>query len=246
MEGMYDQIFKEVLPSVIKKITPDIFYWETSPSSSSNAVSTIGKGDIHFWRVWGAGTPVNEYENFTGRFNSEYGMQSMPDYSTILKFTAPEDRSPLSLIMRLHERHPKGDEYLPFYTFKYAGVSSDLRRFAYFSQVMQAYSLEMAVRSLRGNKPFTMGSLYWQLNDVWPVSSWSSVDYYGMYKASQYRIRQAHSQFLIHVKHSGLSGSIYALNDFKTARNVICEVKIYNFNGSVSYNQTFNRTIKAF
>jgi beta-mannosidase len=80
---MYKGIFQNSLPKIINEITPDIPYWETSPSMSSNRLDTIKSGDIHFWRVWGGGTPIEEYNKFVGRFNSEYGMQSMPDISTI-------------------------------------------------------------------------------------------------------------------------------------------------------------------
>ncbi len=82
-----------------------------------------------------------------------------------------------------------GDQYLPQYTNNYSGLTKNLTRFSYFSQIMQSYALQIAISSLRGNKPFNMGSLYWQINDVWPVSSWSTVDYYGVYKAAHYRIR---------------------------------------------------------
>jgi beta-mannosidase len=84
------------------------------------------------------------------------------------------------------------------YTEKYAGTTSNLETYVYFSQVMQAYALEMAISSLRGSKPFTMGSLYWQLNDVWPVASWSTVDYYGRYKIAHYHIHHLHNPLLIH------------------------------------------------
>jgi len=116
-------------------------------------------------------------------------MQSMPDISTIENFTAPTDRYLNSLILRLHERHPLGDKYLPMYVFNNTHSSQNLTRFSYFSQVMQSYALELATTSLRGNKPYNMGSLYWQLNDVWPVSSWASIDYLQVKKASHYKIK---------------------------------------------------------
>ena len=100
--------------------------------------------------------------------------------------------------MRLHERHIRGDVYLPGYTQNYSGVTSNLTRFAYYSQVMQAYALETAIKHLRLNKPDNMGSLYWQLNDVWPGSSWSTVDYHGNYKAGHYTVRHLHEQLLMH------------------------------------------------
>ena len=119
-------------------------------------------------------------------------MQAMPEISSILRFTQSSDWTINSYILRLHERHPYGDRYLPGYTFNYSGNTQNLTRYSYFSQVMQSYALEMGITSLRLNKPYNMGSLYWQLNDVWPVSSWATVDYYGTYKAAHYRIRQVH------------------------------------------------------
>ena len=127
----------------------------------------------------------------------------------------------------------------------YAGSSQDLRRYAYFSQVMQSYALEMAIRSLRGSKPFCMGSLYWQLNDVWPVTSWSSVDYYGMYKASHYRIRQAHNQIYINVLHSQNRYTVYLLNDYMNPNNCYCEIEVLDFNGTLISNLTIERTLLA-
>jgi beta-mannosidase len=129
-------------------------------------------------------------------------MQSMPEFSSIIKFTNAEDRTINSSVMRLHERATLGDEHLSKYTNDYAGLTNNLSKFAYFSQVMQAYAMERAIVTLRGNKPYCMGSLYWQLNDVWPVSSWSTIDYYGTYKIAQYRVRELHSQLLIHVVHA--------------------------------------------
>lgn len=170
----------------------------------------------------------------------------MPDYSTILKFTSAEDRSPLSYVMRLHERHVKGDEYLPMYTTKYAGNSSSLLTFSYYSQVMQAYALEMAIRTLRLSKPYCMGSLYWQLNDVWPVSSWATVDYYGIYKAAHYRIRQLHNLLLIHVLHSESSYKVYMVNDHIQSISLYVEIKIMDFNGSVYRNFSLERTAQGF
>lgn len=114
----------------------------------------------------------------------------------------------------MHERHIYGDKYLPQYTFDYAGTTSNLTRYSYFSQIMQAYALEMAIVSLRLNKPYNMGSLYWQLNDVWPVSSWATVDYYGAYKAAHYRIRQVYQELMIHTLHDSKTGDyvVYIVN----------------------------------
>lgn len=105
---------------------------------------------------------------------------------------------------------------------------------------MQAYALEMAITSLRANKPITMGSLYWQLNDVWPVSSWSTVDYYGTYKIAHYRVRQAHEQLLVHCVHVNSSNTwrVVAINDYNSKISLFCQIKIMNFGGSILANYT--------
>jgi beta-mannosidase len=106
VEQMYNDVFKGVLPKVLKEEHPEVYYWETSPSVSSSSTKTLSSGDIHFWRVWAAGSPIEEYEEYVGRFNSEYGMQALPDMSTLQRFTRPEDldypTSNDSYVMRLH------------------------------------------------------------------------------------------------------------------------------------------------
>jgi len=173
----------------------------------------------------------------------------MPEMSSLLQFTAVEDRTPGSYILNLHERHPKGDIYLPQYTVKYSGDSKYLPRFAYYSQLMQAYALEMAIVSLRLNKPYNMGSLYWQLNDVWPVSSWSTVDYYGTYKAAHYRIREVYEELMIHTLHDVKSGDyiVYVVNEQNKTHFCLCNIKIEGYNGAESFfNITIERTVQPF
>jgi beta-mannosidase len=189
----YNGIFEVTIPKVLQEYDNERFYWPTSPSTSANDPEKLNHGDVHFWRVWAMGTPLEEYKSYIGRFNSEYGMQSVPEYSSIIRFTAEKDRKVDSEVMNIHQRHINGWYLLPNYTTQYAGNTSDLERYSYFSQIMQSYGIQMAIESLRSAKPFCMGSLYWQLNDVWPVSSWATVDYYGMYKAAQYAIRNAYS-----------------------------------------------------
>ena len=237
-----------MIPEVLNELTPNIPYWETSPSVSSNSLKDIGSGDIHFWRVWAAGSSIEEYEDYTGRFNSEYGMQSMPNIESIEKFTSPQDRQVGSFILRLHERHPMGDQYLPMYTNSYAGNSSNLMRFAYFSQVMQAYALETALRSLRGNKPISMGSLYWQMNDVWPVSSWATIDYYNSYKAAHYRIRHLHDLIMIHAMYDKVrrNYNIYIVNDKPSTEFTFSIIEVLDFNGTVLMHRKVEQTVVGF
>jgi beta-mannosidase len=139
----------------------------------------------------------------------------MLEYSSILRFTEEKDRTINSLVMRIHQRHIYGEKFLPMYTSKYVGTTNDLERYSYFSQIMQAHALSTAINSLRGARPFCMGSLYWQLNDVWPVSSWATVDYYGMYKAAHYTVRDLYWPLQAVVRHNSTNKTytICAIND---------------------------------
>lgn len=180
-------------------------------------------------------------------------MQAMPEISTLQRFTKPEDlnyeTSNDSYVMRLHERHPNGHVLLPGYTFNYSGATGNLSRISYFSQIMQSYALEMAITSLRLNKPYNMGSLYWQLNDVWPVTSWSTVDYYGTYKAAHYKVRNAYEQLIIHTIHDKANNeyATYIVNDYNRTFSTHSNVSIITFAGEqTKVKHTFEKTVKPF
>jgi beta-mannosidase len=164
-------------------------------------------------------------------------MQGMPDMSTLQRFTRPEDldypSSNDSYVMRLHERHPSGHILLPGYTFNYSCATGNTTRISYFSQVMQSYALEMAITTLRLNKPYNMGSLYWQLNDVWPVTSWATVDYFGTYKAAHYKVRSSYEQLIIHTIHDKVTGDYvtYIVNDYNKTFSCHCQLAIITFAG---------------
>lgn len=139
-------------------------------------------------------------------------------------------------MLRLHQRHPMGDQYLPMYVSNYTGSTKNLTRFSYFSQVMQAYALELAIGSLRGSKPYNMGSLYWQLNDVWPVSSWATIDYYQVKKAAHYSIKRLYQPLLVNCFQPPLNSpnptyDIYIVNDYNKNFSVNLTVQSRKFTG---------------
>lgn len=114
---------------------------------------------------------------------------------------------------------------------------------------MQAWALEMAITSLRLSKPFNMGSLYWQLNDVWPVTSWATVDYYGSYKAAHYYVRHSYEQLIMHTQHDRNSGDYvtYIVNDYNRTFNCHCVLTIYTFAGEATkVKHVIEKTIKPF
>jgi beta-mannosidase len=186
-------LFGETLRGVVQRYAPDVPYWASSPSTDFDGPANVpDDGDMHVWDVWAGSAPIEDYLKTTPRFQSEYGLQSFPAMATIRSFAAPGDLSPDSPVMRAHQKFDggNGNQRLLFYIRKYYGEPKDFASFVYLSQVMQAEGIELAADHLRSARPQSMGSLYWQLNDVWPGASWSSIDYFGRWKALQFHARR--------------------------------------------------------
>jgi beta-mannosidase len=186
-------LFGETLRGVVRRYAPDVPYWASSPSTDFDGPANVpGDGDMHVWDVWAGSAPIEDYLKTTPRFQSEYGLQSFPTMATIHRFAEPSDLSPESPVMRAHQKFDggNGNRRLLFYIRKYYGEPKDFAAFVYLSQVMQAEGIELAADHLRSARPQSMGSLYWQLNDVWPGASWSSIDYFGRWKALQFHARR--------------------------------------------------------
>jgi beta-mannosidase len=198
------KLFGDVLRGVVSRYAPDVPYWATSPGVDLEGPSgQMGDGDLHFWRVWGGSAPVETYLDTTPRFMSEYGLQSYPDMRTIASFTLPEDRRLDSAVIRAHQKFgvaagpDVGNDRVLFYIRKNYGEPKDFASFVYLSQVMQADGIELAASHLRSQRPRSMGSMYWQLNDVWPGASWSSIDYFGRWKALQFHARRFYADLAV-------------------------------------------------
>jgi beta-mannosidase len=186
-------LFGDTLRHVVKQLAPDVPYWATSPGTDfEGPANQLTDGDYHAWDVWSGSAPIEKYLQTTPRFQSEYGLQSMPVMATVRAFAAPADLSPDSPVMRAHQKFDSGNgnQRLLLYIHKYYGEPKDFESFVYLSQVMQAEGIELASDHLRSSRPQSMGSLYWQLNDVWPGASWSSIDYFGRWKALQFHARR--------------------------------------------------------
>lgn len=123
------------------------------------------------------------------RYMSEFGFQAFPDWATIESFTQPGDRELDSKVMLTHQKHPRGNALIAEYLKRDYRQPKKFEDFVYISQLLQAEGMRTGLEAHRRNKPYCMGTLYWQLNDVWPVASWSSIDYYGRWKALHYYVR---------------------------------------------------------
>ncbi|WP_045767738.1 beta-mannosidase [Xanthomonas albilineans] len=194
-------LFGSVLRDAVRHYDSDTPYWATSPGTDfDGAADQPNDGDMHYWKVWGGpALPVTEYLNVTPRFMSEYGLQSFPDMRTIRAFAEPGDLQPESPVMRAHQKFDKGNgnQRLLLYIRRAFGEPKDFESFVYLSQIMQAEGIALAAEHLRAARPQAMGSMYWQLNDVWPGASWSSLDYFGRWKALHYRARRFYAPELI-------------------------------------------------
>ena len=194
----YKKIFHGVLQEVCAAYDPTRVYWPSSPHGGlDDDPDSLRSGDVHFWRVWHAAEPFSDYEKQNPRFMSEYGFQSFPNIETVKAYTVPSDRDIESPIMLAHQRHPRGNQLVREYMLRDYAQPKDFESFLYVSQVLQAEGIRIGAEHLRRIMPHNMGSLYWQINDCWPVASWSSIDYFGRWKALQYYARRFYSELLI-------------------------------------------------
>ncbi len=184
----YLKLYENILPSICKEHAPYISYTPSSPTSGGNfdLPQDYTRGDVHFWHVWNGNCGFDEYRKHKFRFCSEYGFESLPPIKTVYSFCPKEERNVLSYTMESHQKHWHGNEKLVRYMSEQYRLPTTIEGTVYATQLNQANAIKYGVEHFRRNRGYTMGSIYWQLNDCWPVASWSSVDYYGRYKALHY------------------------------------------------------------
>ncbi|OFA03588.1 glycoside hydrolase family 2 protein [Duganella sp. HH101] len=202
----YVQLFGTLLRKVVAKHGGGAGYLSSSPSNDLDGpANDSNNGDKHYWDVWAGSKPVEEYQRETPRFMSEFGLQAWPVAATIDSVIAREHQQIDSLQVRAHQKFLAGagnDRILLYIRANYREPAS-FADFVYLSQVMQAEGIELASLHHRANMPRTMGSLYWQLNDVWPGASWASVDYYGRWKALQFHTRRFFAPVIVAASRDG-------------------------------------------
>ncbi len=211
----YLKQFEELLPRVARKTDPNTFYWLASPSSGGgfDKPNDENCGDVHDWMVWHGRQPFTYFRQHHYRFLSEFGLQSFPGLKTVESFTLPEDRNIFSHVMEHHQKNGTSNETILYYisqTFKYP---KDFDSLLYASQLVQAEGLKYAVEHLRRHRGRCMGSIYWQLNDCWPVASWSSIDSFGRWKALHYYAKRFYNPVLISACEEGTTVKLHVTND---------------------------------
>ncbi len=241
----YKDIFLDILPGAVKKYDPDRSYWASSPQSGDTVVSHSIDGDKHDWRVWFHKVPFTEYHKNPARFVSEYGFQSFPELKTIKKYALPEDYDIESEVMQSHQRSFIGNKQIKYYLEQDYRKPKDFESFIYTGLVLQAEGIWTGIEGHRMNMPNTMGSLYWQLNDVWPVASWSSIDYYGNWKALQYFVRKAFEPVIVVPDTKTQELQVYVVSDKLKDFNASLELRILDFKGKELWNNSEIITVKA-
>jgi len=194
-------------------------------------------GDMHYWQVWHASAPFSEYEKQRPRFMSEYGFQSFPQIETVNTYTVPGDHDIQSPVMLAHQRHPRGNQLVREYMLRDYPEPKDFESFLYISQVLQAEGIQIGAEHLRRIMPHNMGSLYWQIDDCWPVASWSSIDYTGRWKALQYYARRFYSQILLSPHEENGNLNFYIVSDRPRTTAAQLNVSLLDFAGQTLWSE---------
>ncbi len=261
----YLTVFSGIIPTEVARYAPATAYWPSTPSTDyeetrarnyrvledgDDAAGNYESGDAHDYSIWDSPPtlpkrPFSTEEDRHYRFVSEYGFQSFPDMRTIDAFTLPEDRVSLGTpVMMAHQKAVAGPgtvngyPTIHAYMLEYYGEPKDLFSLVYASQVLQAEGIKTIAEHLRRDRPHTMGSLFWQLNDCWPVISSSSIDYYGRWKALQYYARRFYSPLLVssRVKDGMLFVNVVSDNTKPTSANL--RLRVMKFDGGVLSDKT--------
>lgn len=188
----YIELYERILPDICDEYAPDTFYWPSSPSNGGgfDDPGNENKGDVHFWSVWHGGVEFTEYRKHNFRFCSEFGFESFPSIKTVKTFAKDEDLNIFSEVMENHQKCKSGNSKILNYLASEYLYCTDFENLIYASCLNQGNAIRYGVEHFRRMRGRCMGATYWQLNDCWPVASWSSIDYYGRYKALHYMAKR--------------------------------------------------------
>ena len=237
----YVKMFEYILPAIVKETAPQTYWWPASPSSGGNfdAPNDENRGDNHYWDVWHGEKPFTEYRKFFFRYASEFGFQSFPCLKSVEQLTLPDDRNIFSRVMERHQRNQAANGKILSYlsqTFRYPNSFDDL---LYASQLMQAEAIRYGVEHWRRNRGRCMGAIIWQLNDIWPVASWASIDYYGRWKALHYAAKRFFAPVMISAEEEGELSQNPKINEYhpapleKSFRLNVCNETLRDVTGEV-------------
>lgn len=244
--GDYLHLFRRLLPSVVHKYDSGRFYWPSSPNSAPEGWAQEARsGDMHYWGVWWGRQPFSAYERYVGRFMSEYGFQSLPAYATIARFAPDTSRYLVSPVMRAHNKHPAGYQIIRQYMQRDFHVPENFKNYILVSQLLQAEGMKTAIEAHRRARPWCMGSLFWQLDDCWPVVSWSGIDYYGRWKALPYYLEKLFAPVLVSPVVANGRLKVFLVFDLLKDKKVRLKMTLMNFYGKKLWQKEGDVQMKA-
>ena len=247
LKNAYDHFFHTQLPNWIVDLDPDTPYWPSSPSSNIPFHDPNGEemGDAHFWEVWHGRKPFTAYRNTFPRFMSEFGFQAFPTTETIEVYTKPEDRNLTSYIMEHHQRGNHGNGLIIAQMTDLYQMPKDFYSWIYLSNILQAEGIRYGVEHWRRNMHRVGGTLYWQLNDCWPVASWASIDYFGRWKALHYGAKKFYAPLLLSIEDKPPQMDVHISNDLVEAVQVTLSWSLENLNGEVIDSGQIETSVEA-
>ena len=227
----YTDIFLRILPEAVTAHDGARSYWDSSPSSGPGMPADLANGDEHYWGVWWGKDPFIKYATHIARFMSEYGFQSFPELKTVKQYATPEDYDIFSDVMKSHQRSSIGNGTIEYYMLQDYKKPKNFESFLYVNHVLQAEGIKFALEGHRRAAPYCMGTLFWQINDCWPVASWSSTDYYQRWKALQYFAKKGFEPVLVSPYKDKDSLKVDIINDKLTEIKAQLVVKVIDLEG---------------
>lgn len=231
----YIRLFEEVLPKAVQETDGETFYWHSSPSSGGcfDNPDDANRGDTHYWDVWHGQKPFTDYRKYFFRFCSEFGFQSFPCAKTVNSFTLEDDRNIFSRVMESHQKNDVANGKMLYYLSENLRYPKDLTHLLYASQVLQGMAIKYGVDHWRRNRGRCMGTLYWQINDDWPAPSWSSIDYFGRWKALHYMAQKFYAPHAVSMTLEDHRCHVYFSNESFETTEYSLTLSIRDLSGNV-------------
>lgn len=241
--SQYVPLFLELIPAAAQKWMPDVSYVPSSPSlpepgGAASFFDYLSRGDMHYYLQYNGNAPYQKMRHMRSRFMTEIGFQSYPDWKTVCSFTEPEDRLPYTPIMYAHQKCANGNEAIELYMERDYAVPKDFKDYVFLSQVQAGQIMAYSAEHFRRDSGYCRGMVLWQLNDCWPVVSWSGMDYYGRWKALQYYIRRFYAPVLLSAEDRGTNVDLWLSNEtLQDAKGRLCW-QLFGKDGVLSRGET--------
>ena len=238
--GWYTDLFHELIPQSLETLDPGRSYWPSSPSIGWGRKESLTLGDMHYWGVWWGKEPFSVWKDKTGHFMSEYGFQGMPSWFTLQETMDSSQLKLLSPSMKTHQKHPVGYETIDEYMQRDFPVPDNLEDYWYVSQLLQAWGIQQAFDAHLSAMPVCMGTLFWQWNDCWPVTSWSAVDHAGRRKALYYAARRTFGPNHIAAIPRKKTLDIYLISDSSEVQDMTGSLMFIDSTGYITFHSVYH------